>query len=442
MEKGRRKFIVNSLFTASGLSLLPGLGLSNSRVSANDKVNMAVIGCNNKGFNVMREFLRTGRVNCLALCDIDTRVLERRRTEISDQFGQQPTLYGDFRKMLEDREIDAVIVGSPDHWHCLHTVYACEAGKDVYVEKPLANSIAECQVMVAAAEKYNRVIQVGQQQRSGDVWNGAMQYIKSGKLGVLRKVNLWANFAYGAGSPMKPDEPVPAGIDYAFWQGPAEHRTFNPTRFHGNWRHFWDYGGGLMTDWGVHLIDMALWAKDVVTPPITVLGYGENLGNLDFSRETFDTMAVTYPMDGYVINWQHLGGIQQGPYGMPYGVEFIGDRSTVVANREKWEVYLENKADKEAAEEEAAAYKLQSGMSEMEHHVRNFLDCIHSRNETNCPIHLGKNVALYAHMGNIAARSAAGMLSWDDSSGLFTNNSTANRFITPDYHNGWELPKI
>ena len=441
MVVGRRKFLSSAFFTASGLSLLPEIGFSNGIVSANDKINVAVIGCNNKGFNVMREFLRTGQVNCVGLCDIDSRVLDRRLTEVTQQFNQRPTTYGDFRKMLEDPEIDAVIVGSPDHWHCLHTVYACQAGKDVYVEKPLANSIAECNVMVSAAEKYQRVIQVGQQQRSGDVWNGAMDYIKAGKLGEIRKVNVWANFNYGAGSPKKPDEPVPTGVDYALWQGPAKHRPFNPTRFHGNWRHFWDYGGGLMTDWGVHLIDMALWAKDVQTSPETILAYGENLSHLDYSRETFDTMSVTYPMKGYVINWQHAGGIEQGPYRMPYGVEFIGDRSTVVANREEWTVYLEKKDDNEAARAEAGSFKISSGMSEMERHVLNFLDCMRTRRETACPIRLGRNVALYAHMGNIASRSGAGMLSWDDSSQQFTNNSKANRLITPQYHNGWEIPK-
>jgi len=442
MKQGRRKFLSNTVWTASGISLLPGVAFSQVAIPANDRVNVAVIGCNNKGFNVMREFLLTGQVNCVALCDIDSQVLERRVAEVSDQFDQKPKLYRDFRKMLEDPEIDAVIVGSPDHWHCLHTVYACQAGKDVYVEKPLANSIAECNEMVAAAEKYKRVIQVGQQQRSGDVWNGAMDYIKAGKLGEIRKVNVWANFNYGAGSPKQPDQPVPDGVDYDLWQGPAKHRTFNPTRFHGNWRHFWDYGGGLMTDWGVHLIDMALWAKDVITAPKTVLAYGQNLSNRDYSRETFDTMAVTYPMDGYVINWQHAGGIEQGPYRMSYGVEFIGDRSTVVANREEWKVYLEKKEDNEAARTEAESFKRNSGMSEMEHHVRNFLDCVRTRKETNCPISLGRNVALYAHMGNIAGRSNAGMLSWDDSTQQFTNNSIANGLIAPEYHNGWEFPKI
>lgn len=158
MEIGRRKFLSTALCTASGLSLLPGISFSKPAVSANDKINVAVIGCNSRGFNVMQEFLRTGQVNCVALCDIDNRVLERRRAEVTEKFKQKPAIYWDFRKMLEDAEIDAVIVGSPDHWHCLHTVYACQAGKDVYVEKPLANSIAECNVMVAAAEKYQRVI--------------------------------------------------------------------------------------------------------------------------------------------------------------------------------------------------------------------------------------------------------------------------------------------
>lgn len=429
------------MVTATGIALYPGISFSQPTFAANDKVNMALIGCNNMGFHGMREFLRTGRVNCVALCDIDENVLERRTGELTKEFQQKPKSYGDFRKMLEDPEIDAVVVGSPDHWHCLHTVYACQAGKDVYVEKPLANSIAECNVMVAAAHKYGRVVQVGQQQRSGDVWNGVMDYIKAGKLGSLRKVNIWANFKYGAGSPKRPDEHVPEGVDFDFWLGPAKKRTFNASRFHGNWRHFWDYGGGLVTDWGVHLIDMALWAKDTQEEPKSVLAYGENLSNLDYSRETFDTMSVIFPMSEYAINWQHAGGVETGPYQKPYGVEFVGDISTVVANREDWIVYPENKADAEDAIKEALIYKRKSGMSDLGHHVRNFLDCIQSREKPNCDISLGRNVALYSHAANIAARCGAGQLQWNVSEQRFSN-AEANKLITPEYHSGWELPTI
>src|SRR5690606_32761982 len=171
--------------------------------------------------------------------------------------------FTDFRKLLGRKDIDAIIIGTPDHWHCLIAVAACEAGKDVYVEKPMANSIGECDLMARAALKYDRIMQVGQQQRSGQAFIESRDLVKSGYLGKIRKVNIWSNFNYGLGNLMVAQTPVPAGVDYDFWLGPAPSRAFNPNRFHGCWRHFWDYGGGLMSDWGVHLLVMAICAGEI-----------------------------------------------------------------------------------------------------------------------------------------------------------------------------------
>lgn len=439
MKATRREFIKKATLFTTGISLATG---TKNILQANDRINVGLIGCRNQGFGVLRNFLQTGQVNCLGLCDIDQQVLDEKLAEIKKGFQQTPKLYGDFRKMLEDKNIDAVIVGTPDHWHCLQTVYACQAGKDVYVEKPLANSIGECNMMVQAAQKYDRVIQVGQQQRSGGVWNGVMDYIKSGQLGTLRKVNIWANFNYGIGALKEPDQPVPGGVDFDLWLGPAPDRSFNPARFHGSWRHFWDYGGGLMTDWGVHLIDMALWAKEVTDAPKEVMAYGENLSFKDHSRETYDTMSVVYPMDDYVINWQHTAGNQSGPYDMPYGVEFIGDRVTVVADRGDWMVKAGDEKDTDQAMLEAENFKKTSEFGDVGNHVRDFIDCIKTRKNTNCSIETGRNVALYAHMGNIAARAGAGRLVWNESNQTFVNNSKANDLIIPAYRKAWELSTI
>ncbi|WP_114749949.1 Gfo/Idh/MocA family protein [Pleomorphovibrio marinus] len=441
MEISRRTFIKKSTQGGLAFSLASGLYLPRTVWGANEKVNVGLIGCRNKGFNVLKDFLNTASVNCTGICDVDSKLLEERTAELNSDFSQSPKTYSDFRKMLEDKDMDAVIVGSPDHWHCLHTVNACQAGKDVYVEKPLANSIAECRVMTQSAQKHKRVVQVGQQQRSGVVWNGVMDYIKDGKLGKLRQVNIWANFNYGIGAKKEDDRSVPQGVDYDFWLGPAPKRSFNPTRFHGNWRHFWDYGGGLMTDWGVHLIDMALWAKDITTPPKKVMAYGENLSFEDHSRETFDTMSVVFPMEDYVINWQHTAGIQSGPYDMLYGVEFVGDKSTIVANRENWILKLEGSTDKEEAEREASPYRKTSPHNDMGNHVRDFLAAIKSRKETKCPISIGENVAMYAHMGNIAARTGSGLLEWDSERQAFQGNKEANDLLMPEYRKPWEFPK-
>src|SRR6185312_5768376 len=205
-------------------------------------------------------------VECVALCDVDENVLNKRATEVEKMKGKKPKLYKDYRQVLEDKNVNAVIIGTPDHWHCLMAVNACEAGKDVYVEKPLANSIAEADIMVKAARKHNRVVQVGQQQRSGKHWQEIVGIVQSGKLGTIRKIKTWAYFPYGSASPKVPDSPTPAGGDYDMWRGPAPKHAFNENRFHGSWRFFWEQGGGLLTDWGVHLLDVPLWAMKVTTP--------------------------------------------------------------------------------------------------------------------------------------------------------------------------------
>jgi len=357
----RRKFINKTALTTAALgiaSILPERNWGRT-IPASGQLNVALIGCKSMGFGDLENHLAVPGVNCVALCDIDDSVLNERADQVKKKYNQSPKLYKDFRKMLEQKDIDAVIIGTPDHWHCLLTVYALQAGKHVYVEKPMANTIEECNIMVKAAKHYGKIIQVGQQQRSGFVFQKAMELIKGGKIGKLRKVNAWANFNYGVGSPVVPDEPVPAGVDFEMWLGPAPKRSFNRTRFHGNWRMFWDYGGGMNSDWGVHLLDMALWAKDINDPPEKVLVYGANTFHEPRSRETFDSMSVIYPKQDYVINWNMTAGIQKGPYDMPYGLEFVGDDATIVMDRNKMTVYPE--WDEDAKKPRTEEYKYTEG---------------------------------------------------------------------------------
>lgn len=442
MNTSRRGFVKKAALFTTGASLLSTASWSNTSLSANEKINVGLIGCRNQGFYVLSEFLQTGNVNCLGICDIDQQILDEKSAVLRKDFQQTPRIYKDFRKMLEDKDIDAVIIGTPDHWHCLQTVYACQAGKDVYVEKPLANSIGECNLMLDAARKYHRIVQVGQQQRSSPVWQGAMDFIKAGHIGKLRKANIWANFQYGIGAKQQADEAVPQGVDFDLWLGPAPERSFNPTRFHGNWRHFWDYGGGLMTDWGVHLLDMALWARDDASEPEQVMAYGRNLSFKEYSRETFDTMSVIFPKKDYVINWEHTAGHQSGPYDMPYGVEFVGDSATVVADRSDWTVKTGETKETEEAMEIAAKYKKQNSFSDVGCHVRDFLDCIKARETPSCSIEVGRNVTLYAHMANIAVRAGDGSLMWEAGRGSFENSNEANSLIMPRYRKNWRLSSV
>jgi predicted dehydrogenase len=436
----RREFLKAATGTAltSGMLLSPRPSLSNGKiVGANERIRVGLIGARGMGWANLDDALKVPGVECAAICDIDDNVLGMRIAEVEKRQGKAPQRFNDFRRLLEDKDIDAVMIGTPDHWHCLPFVYACEAGKDVYVEKPLANSIAECEVMVKAARRYSRVVQVGQQQRSGAHWNQAMEFMKAGKIGQLRKVQTWANFNYGIGQPKTADSAVPAGVDFDMWLGPAPARSFNQTRFHGSWRMFWDYGGGLMSDWGVHLLDMALWAKDVKDAPIAVQAAGGNWSYPDHAHETFDTMSVHYQLKDFSINWEHTAGVQTGPYGRTYGLAFVGNDATLVIDRDGWELFPESKD----GQYKVPALPRQGARDSHLDHVKNFVECIKSRTDPACTIENGRLVALYAHMGNIALRTQSRLI-WNESTKNFGSNTAANALITPTYRKPWTLPKL
>ncbi|MDR1517165.1 MAG: Gfo/Idh/MocA family oxidoreductase [Dysgonamonadaceae bacterium] len=435
MKISRRNFIRRSAAAvATGMiapSLLDGQKMFARAVAANDKIGVALIGCRSMGWGDLSDFLLNPEIECMALCDIDKNILDNRLSEAEKRTGKKPEAYSDYRKMLERKDIDAVIIGTPDHWHCLQMVDACRAGKDVYVEKPIANSIAECDAMVAAATKYHRVVQVGQQQRSGTHWHEMKKYIDSGKLGKIAKVNVWANFNYANILNPVPDSPVPAGIDFESWLGPAPSRTFNEKRFHGSWRMFWDYGGGLLTDWGVHLLDMALWGMDVKGMPKRVFASGGNFAYPDNFAETFGTLSVIYEFGDYMIQWDNLAGTETGPYGRNYGLAFKGTNGTLVANREGWEVIPDQK--------KIEAVTVQPDFEDHKKHVAQFISCMKLRDmNTACTIDNGSLCAKYAHLGNISARVQSELV-YDDAKKKF-NNSSANKLIKPSYRKPWTFP--
>lgn len=445
MEKNqipRRDFIKKSTTLTAGLgavTVLPSKVWAN-KVAPSDKLNVAVIGCRSKGFGILKNHLDFDDTQCVAMCDVDSNILNERAAEVRQKYNQNPTLYKDFRKMLEQKDIDVVIIGTPDHWHCLNTVYSLQAGKDVYVEKPMANTIEECNIMVKAANYYNGIVQVGQQQRSNTIFIEVMKLIKSGTIGSLRKVNMWANFNYGLGATPAMDEPVPEGVDYNMWLGPAPKRPFNQNHFHGSWRHFWNYGGGMFSDWGVHLIDMGLWVEDQVIAPTEVMTFATNNSSFEKQRDTFDTMNVIYPTRDYVINYDMTAGVQEGPYDLMYGVSFIGDKATIKADRGKYRVIPE--WDDGKKERMAEAKEFTKGKESHSEHVRNFIDCVKTRTTPACPPEVGRVAAIHVHVANISARIGEPYLIWDDKNNRFSNSEKANSYIVPDYRAPWTLPKI
>ena len=421
--------------------MIPGvLRARPGRVPPSDQVRVGVIGVNGMGFSDLGSILKIPEVECGALCDVDDSVLNRRAAEVERNTGVKPSLYSDFRALLEDPDIDAVIIGTPDHWHCLMMVMACEAGKDVYVEKPLANSIGECDLMIAAAEQYGTVVQAGQWQRSGAHWSDAAAYVQSGEIGRIRLVKAWAYQGWMKAIPVKPDGPVPEGVDYDMWLGPAPDRPFNPNRFHFNFRWFWDYAGGLMTDWGVHMIDMVHYAMGDAGPK-GVAANGGKFAYPDDASETPDTLQATFEFDDYSMLWEHATGIDLGPYGRNHGVAFIGNRGTVVADRQKWEIIPETENIDRKLSYLTKPMPVQQRRDDggLDAHMVNFVECIKTREQPKCSTPVAARAAVTAHLGNIAFKTGRRLM-WDDATQAFPGDEEANAMLVPAYRSPWTIP--
>lgn len=432
----RRNFIQTTSSLAIGSAMLPSY-LSAKTVAPSDAIRIGAIGINGMGWADTKAILANPQAQLVAICDVDKNVLDTRMTELAPK-NIKPATYGDYRKLLDDKNIDAIIIGTPDHWHCKIMVDACEAGKDVYCEKPCANSIAECGVMVAAQQKYNRVVQVGQWQHSNKHYKDAMDFAHSGKLGNVRLVKAWAYQGWMKSIPVKPDSAVPAGVDYDMWLGPAQKRPFNPNRFHFNFRWYWDYAGGLMTDWGVHMMDYALLGVNAPLPK-SIMASGGKFAYPDDAEETPDTLTTVFEFDGYNIQWEHATGINDGPYQRDHGVAFIGNNGTLVVDRGGWEVIPEKVDGKDKMEAVARQQRSDDGLTL---HAKNFIEVMQSRKmeDLHCPIQLAAHVATICQMGNVAFRSGK-KIYWDAAAKKFTD-SDANKYLAAEYHNGYKMPKV
>jgi predicted dehydrogenase len=434
MNPNRRNFIKNASLLAAG-ALLPveAFSLARTRIPVSDKIRIALIGANGMGFNNLTSFLKNQEIECIALCDVDQHVLDKRTKELTEMNLAAPKHYGDYRKMLENKDIDVVIIGTPDHWHCLQFVDALSAGKHVYVEKPLGNSIAEINIMQQAARRYGNMVQVGQWQRSQPHFVDAVNFLRSGALGRIRTCKAWSYVDWKGPVPVVPDSSVPDGVDYNRWLGPAPQRAFNKNRFHFTWRWYWEYAGGLMTDWGVHLIDYILYGMDR-SVPASVMAVGGKYAYPDDDMVTPDTMTAVYDFTDFTMIWEHTIGIGLGNWRRPHGMAYIGENGTLVLDRNGWEVIPEK--------QKMEAVPLQKNVgSGLDLHVRNFIDCITNNTPEllHAGIDIGRNVALVAQMGNIAYRTGEKVY-WDDQKQLF-NKAEANALITPEYHNGYSLPQ-
>ncbi|MFN8572029.1 MAG: Gfo/Idh/MocA family oxidoreductase [Gemmatimonadaceae bacterium] len=449
MKSSRRSFLKQSTATLASGALatsLPSIAAAESvraKVAPSDQLNFGIIGANGMGWSDARSFLKIPGLNCVAIADVDKGVLTARTADVVTLGGKAPQVYDDHRRLLERSDIDAVIVATPDHWHCLAMVDAVTAGKHVYVEKPIAHTIEECRVMQAATRGSGRMVQVGQWQRSGLQYEQAIAYVRSGKLGRIRLVKVWAYQGWMKPVPKLPDGVAPAGVNYDRWLGPAPQRPFNPNRFHFNFRWFWDYAGGLMTDWGVHEIDIALYAMKA-TAPKSVVASGGKFAYPDDASETPDTLQAVFEYDDFNMLWEHATGIDGGPYGKTEGIAFVGNNGTLVVNRGGWEVNPETYTDGDVQKYRLEAIPSQGNRADnLDLHTRNFVDAIKKNDASilKCGIDTGSVAAINAQMGNIALLTGRKVY-WDAAASQFKNDAQANEMTRAKYRSGFELPKV
>jgi predicted dehydrogenase len=438
----RRKFLRTSASLAAGAMILPGFstesfGILKHHSIDGERVNIGAIGINGMGWSNVISALKIPGVNLVAVCDVDERVIERRLAELQKEKGDvsKVRIFRDYRKLLEQKDIDAVIIGTPDHWHALMMIHACEAGKHVYVEKPVGNSIVESNRMEAAQTRYNRIVQAGQWQRSQKHFRDAVNFVHGGQLGNIRTVKVWCYLDWKQPLTIKPDTAVPTGVDYKSWLGPAKQRPFNENRFHFTFRWFWDYAGGLMTDWGVHLLDYALLGMKA-TSPLSVSALGGKFAKPDSADETPDTLMALYDFGKFNLVWDHAIGIGNGNYNRDHGIAFIGNNGTLVLNRGGWEVIEEKKNSNKGL----VPFN-KSSDNGLDLHWQNFITAIRENNPSilNCPMPAAAAIANLAQLGNIAYRTGK-KLEWKGNK--FTDDAINKKYLLSEYHNGYKLPKV
>ncbi len=440
----RRKFLQNSATMVGGSLLVSAIdnnafAIFKNRISPSDQLNIGAIGINGMGFANLTAALKVPGVNIVALCDVDKNVIDKRKEDLVklNVDTSKIKIYNDYRKLLDNKEVDAVIIGTPDHWHALIMMDACAAGKDVYCEKPVGNSIGECRAMVEAQQRYHKVVQAGQWQRSQQHFKDAVDYVQSGLLGNIRTVKVWCYQGWMKPGPVVPDSAVPNGVDYTMWLGPAKTRAFNSSRFHFNFRWFWDYAGGLMTDWGVHLLDYGLLGMKSPIPK-SVSALGGRFAYPDLYEETPDTLTTLYEFDGFNMVWDSAMGIDNGSYNRDHGIAYIGNNGTLILNRGGWEVIEEKQSTSKVTKPFVA-----SSDNGLDKHWENFVSVVKSRKlgDLHCPIQAGAHVATVAQMGNIAYRSGK-KLEWNKTTERFTDESINKEYLMKEYHNGYKLTAV
>jgi predicted dehydrogenase len=430
-EQNRRTFIKASMAAAAGASVL----------GANDRINVAVIGLRGRGRDHMQNFSKVSGCRVAGICDIDQEQIGRGRKLLEQLDSPAPQVYSDLRRVFDDKSIDAVSIATPNHWHVLATIWACQAGKDVYVEKPASHNISEGRRAVEAARKYDRMVQCGMQARSIEHYQRAIQLVRQGGIG---KVYMAKGLCYKRRQSIgrKPDGPVPSGVDYDVWVGPAAMRPFNPNRFHYNWHWFWNTGNGDIANQGVHEMDIGRWGLGKSTPAGKVTSMGGKFV-YDDDQETPNSQLAAFQYGDCEQVFEVRGLITGSEGNMTLeddahyiGVIFFGSEGYLTVDSNGFQVFM---GEKKERTQNVKHVETESWSTRP--HIENFLKAVRSRkrSDLNCDILEGHLSATLCHMANTSYRLGR-TLAFDAEAENFGSDSEANASLTRNYREPFTVP--
>lgn len=420
----RRQFLKQSATASAALAVWGGAGAHRAHAGPNDKLIVGIMGCNGRGMAHIAEFLAVPNVEIAYVCDVDRRAVEKGVTAVAQKQAGKPQGVKDFRRILEDKDVDALAIATPEHWQAPATILACAAGKHVYVEKPASHNPHEAELMVAAARKHRRVVQMGNQRRS---WPGvveAMAALHQGELGRLFFARAWYTGSRGTIGRGKP-APVPDWLDYDLWQGPAPERPFRDNVIHYNWHWFWHWGTGEIGNNGVHALDLARWGLRADLPQRVTCG--GNRYHFEDDWETPDLYVATYDYGDKAIIYE---GQSCAPYGFEnatFGVTFHGEKGTLILAGDNCRIQDHSRK---------LIREIKGRRNDTLHFV-NFADGIRLGRKLNAEIGDGQMSTLLCHLGNIAWRSGH-TLKLEPQAGKIVGDPEASAFWRREYRPGWE----
>jgi len=445
-KQSRRTFARMTTAFVAGGAVLPNIFLNKTLAATGENpselIRIGIIGTGGQGTSNMRSVIR----NVVAVCDVDSAHAAAAAALVEKTTKRKPAVFDDYRKLLEDKSIDAVLVATPDHWHTLPSLHACQAGKDVYCEKPLTLFIDEGKALVKAARENKRVFQTGSQQRSSANFLKAAEYVRNGLLGNIKRVYVGLPGVNWTKEPAVPDSAPPPELNYDMWLGPAPTRPYNKQRVHYYFRFFWDYSGGQMTNWGAHHLDIAQWALGMdESGPVEIAATAKFDPEKRF--ETPVDFQITYKYaDGVIIQCKspppsartmipgheaHMEDLLGGK-GSFTGCIFEGEKGLLYVNRGALHVWPEEIFSEPIKSTDVRLY------ASTNHH-QNWLSCIKSRKSPICDVAIGHRSATVCHLGNMAVRHGK-PIRWDPAAEAIVGDAAAAAMVRRDYRAPWKLP--